>query len=118
MLEIIVLIKLCQKIGENARAKGRAAGWYQFMLVAFWFGGEVGVALAGGIIMGLVFGEDGDDGVFCFMYLLAIGGAILGALLAFQIVASLPEPDREPRDDIERWRDDDDRDDLTDRYGR
>ena len=114
MLEIIVLIKLCQKIGENARAKGRSAGGYQFMLVAMWFGFEFGVALFGGIIMALLTGGDvEDDGIFCGIYLLAICGAALGAVLAFQIVARLPEV--RPRDES----DDDSRDDdQYDRYQR
>jgi uncharacterized YccA/Bax inhibitor family protein len=105
MLEILLLINLCRRIGEAARAKGRAAGGYQLMLVAFWFGGEVGTALAGGIVMALLFGEQEEGGVFCFLYILAIVGAALGAVIAFQIVANLP--DAGAPDDLDRWRDDD-----------
>jgi hypothetical protein len=112
MLEILILISLCRKIGEAARAKGRSAGGYQLMLVAFWFGGEVGVGLLGGIIIAVAFGGQEEDGVFWFVYILAILGAALGALLAFQIVAHLPDPgERDEYDD--RRRDDDD-----DRYDR
>lgn len=118
MLEILLLVALCRKIGEAARAKGRSAGGYQLMLVAFWFGGEIGVALLGAVVSYLVLGPQDEDGLLCFMYVLALVGAAVGALLAFQIVARLPDADRaRDDDDYDRWRDDD-RDDPRDRYDR
>jgi hypothetical protein len=42
MLEIILLVTMCRRLGEKARAKRHTAGKYQFLLVLFWFGGEIG----------------------------------------------------------------------------
>lgn len=81
MLEIILLFFLCRRLGEILRAKGRSPGWYQFLLVVLWFGGE----LFGAIVTVAVFQVDG-----LALYLGAILGAAGGALLAFVIANSIP----------------------------
>lgn len=40
MLEILLLVYLCKRIGIGLRAKGHRAGWYQFFVVLAWLGGE------------------------------------------------------------------------------
>ena len=79
MLEILFLVYLCRQLGQTLRAKGRSAGWYQFLLVVLWFGGE----LFGGIVS-LLLGIDGLG-----MYLGALLGAAGGAAIAFVIAHSL-----------------------------
>jgi hypothetical protein len=91
MIEILILISMCRRIGERAREKGRTAGKYQFMLVLFWFGGEIGGAFLTSLILTVVYGEDFEKFMF-IAYIAAIVGAIFAAWLAFRIVASIPEP--------------------------
>jgi hypothetical protein len=91
VLEIIVLFKLCQRIGRAARAKGRRAGGYQLLLVIFWFGAELGGGLLS--VAWLVAVNGNNAGEYLFLaYLAAFAGAAVGAWLAFRIVASLPDP--------------------------
>ena len=70
MLEILLLIYLCKKLGDMIRAKGRSAGWYQFLLVFAWFVGEFMGAVLGVMLAGL----DGAP-----LYLGALFGAAAGA---------------------------------------
>src|SRR5690348_11305367 len=47
MLEILGLIALCKSIGRILERKGRRSGWFKFLVVIAWFGGEfVGAILA------------------------------------------------------------------------
>jgi hypothetical protein len=96
MLEIILLIFLCSAIGKMARARGRTAGGYQFMLVMFWIIGEVL-----GFIMGLALTEGGRGDAFLLLVMCALVGAACGAGLAFLIVGSLPSVN-DQRDDYRR----------------
>ena len=91
MIEILVLIRLCKRIGRAARAKGRRAGGYQLLLVLFWFGAELGGGLLCGSWLVAVYGHDADE-YMVIAYLAAVVGAAVGAWLAFRIVASLPDP--------------------------
>ena len=83
MLEIIVLIFLTRQVGEIVEEKGRRSGWYKALTVVLWIGGEVI-----GAIVGLVVAEVTGSGQF-LMYLCALVGAALGAVLAFVIAKSL-----------------------------
>ena len=105
MIEILILFSLCKQIGQKARDKGRKATGYQFMLVMFWFGGEIVTALIAGIILGVMYGDQAES-YMLIAYAAAIVGAALGALVAFQIVAMLPEAGYEEEDDDDE--DDDD----------
>lgn len=108
MLEIIILFKLCGGIGRIARAKGRKAVGYQFMLVALWLIAEFTTALACVIALTVIFGENEAEEKMFLVYLAAILGAAIGAFTAFTIVKALPEvqppaekdaPNNSPRDD-------------------
>jgi hypothetical protein len=90
MIEIIILFKLCGRIGEAARDKGRRAIGYQLMLLLFWFGGEVVTALLAGMAIAALCGEEFKK-YLLFVYIAAVAGAALGAWIAFRIVAGLPE---------------------------
>ena len=63
MLEIILVYKLAQRIGEIVREKGRTAWPFYLLFVAFWVGGEI----TGGII-----------------------GALLGEMFGWERIAYLP----------------------------
>ena len=83
MLEIILLIFLTRRVGEIVEEKGRRSGWYKVLTVVLWIGGEII-----GAIVGLVVAELTGSGQF-LMYLCALAGAALGAVLAFVIAKSL-----------------------------
>jgi hypothetical protein len=97
MIEILILINLCKKIGANARAKGHKGGYYQLLLVLFWFGAEIGAAFA--IAFGLALAGEDPEHLGILIWLGAIAGAALGAWGAFKIVKSLPDLTREDYDD-------------------
>ena len=82
MLEIIILFVLAGKIGKIVESKGRKKTGYQFMLVGMWIGGEIGGALLGVVIAAAAGAEDGGG---LLIFALALGGAITGAVMAFQI---------------------------------
>lgn len=84
MLEIIIVIALCGKLGQMAKAKGHAGWPFQVMLVVFWFGAE----FASGFLYALIT----DDVEFGFeLYLMALGAAVLAAVTVFGVVALLPD---------------------------
>jgi hypothetical protein len=88
MLEIIILIILARKIGKIVEKKGRQKIGYQVMLVGLWIGGEV----LGGIL-GLLIAlatESEEGAVQLLLVAFALGGAISGSLIAFQIAKSVP----------------------------
>jgi len=86
MLEIILLIWLCRKMGALMATKGRRAIGYQFMVVGMWFGGEI----IGGIT-GAALGAGGARGELnAAVYLFAIIGAIAGVSVAFVIANTRP----------------------------
>jgi hypothetical protein len=88
MLEIIILFKLCRRIGEIAEQKGRKGGWYKLMLVVFWIGGELFLGIAGEITLVVING--GREPNVGAAYLLALLGAVVGAYVAFTIAKSVP----------------------------
>lgn len=90
MIELIILYKLCVRIGEAAREKGRRADRYQRMLIVFWIVGEFGTMLLAGAVRVLVFGE--VSGSMWLVYSAGIVGGFVGAALAFHIVAGLTGP--------------------------
>lgn len=96
MLEILILSQLCRRIGQSARSKGRGAIGYQLMLIMFWFGGEMGTALLAGIVLAVVYGDQFEN-YLLLAYFAAIVGAVVGAWLAFRIVAGLSETDTSDR---------------------
>jgi hypothetical protein len=85
MLEIVFIIFLARKIGEIIEPKGRKTGWYKFMLVALWIGGE----FTGGVVAGLISIMAGSEMGMGLVYLLALVGAAMGAGIAFLIAKSV-----------------------------
>ena len=84
MLEIILLVMLCKRIGQIVRAKGLGAAKYQWATVGLWFGGEI----AGGIFGGVIASAAGSDGFPLLAYVTALAGAALGAWGAYAIARS------------------------------
>jgi hypothetical protein len=93
MLELLILYKLCTRIGNSARAKGRQAIGYQLMLIGFWFAGELSAGLVAAVTLAILFGEE-VDGFLLPIYLAGFIGAGVGAWVAFLIVGSLSRPGR------------------------
>lgn len=88
-MEIIFLYILCTDIGRIVRRNGRKALGFQVLLIALWFAGEVAGAVLGTWITGI--------GVLA--YFVALGGAVLGAVIAFRVAKSAapgPLPSRFP----------------------
>jgi membrane protein DedA with SNARE-associated domain len=83
LLEIILLIGLTRKVGEILRAKGRRPGWFQFLTVVLWIGGELVGAVIGAIIAMTI---KADAWV---AYPFALLGAILGAVIAYVLARSV-----------------------------
>lgn len=50
MLEIFGLIALCKSIGRILERKGRRSGWFKFLVVIAWFGGEFAGAILAAIV--------------------------------------------------------------------
>jgi uncharacterized membrane protein YeaQ/YmgE (transglycosylase-associated protein family) len=78
MLEIIFLIWFCQRLAAKAREKNRSGGWGALGAI-LWVGGEISGAVIG------VKGGAQELGLYGY----ALLGAILGAVIAYVIVASL-----------------------------
>ena len=80
MIEILILVNLCKKIGEILRQKGRKPFGYQLTMVLVWFGAEFLCALQCGIILALIFSDEAEIERFMpICYLAAILGAGLGS---------------------------------------
>jgi hypothetical protein len=77
MLEIIAIIAAAKRIGTIMREKGRKGGWYQFLLVVLWIGGEFVGAIIGTLLTG------GRGGLL--VYVFALMGAAAGAAITFSI---------------------------------
>jgi len=91
MLEILLIIHLCKKIGTKIRSRGGSPGGYQALLVLMWFGGEILGAILGGVFTAII---NPHEEMFLLAYLFAIIGAVIGAATAFWIAdrANPPQP--------------------------
>jgi hypothetical protein len=78
MLEILLIRALVRSIGTTLEAKGHKAGWYQFIAVICWIGGE---------IAGFVVGALMDLGTGA--YLTALMGAAAGAGFSYWLAQSV-----------------------------
>ncbi len=88
MLEVLLVWSLAKHIGSVIEKKGHKAGWYQFLLVFLWIGGEVAGAFIGAVIIAAVTQREPEFG---WVYLSAIIGAASGAGIVFALAYSLPD---------------------------
>ena len=86
MLEILLIVFMCRRIGTIMRQKGRRPVWFQIALVLLWFGGEIGGGLAAAVFQAMT-GPAGSGGGMQ-IYLCALLGAGTGAGMAFLIAKS------------------------------
>lgn len=91
MLEIAILIILGGKIGKIVEKKGRKKIGYQLMLVGLWIGGEIFGAIVGSVLAAVL--TDGEGPGTLLVIASALGCAITGAVIAFQIAKNLPPLD-------------------------
>lgn len=110
MIEIFALISLGKNIAAKAREKGRSGGPFVLLLVVLWFVGEIFGAIVAGVVAMIALGDDEPN--MLILYLGAIPGAIIGAVVAFQIVKAIaPANTRGEYDDEDEYdRPDRDRD--------
>lgn len=87
MLEIIILFRLAKRIGAIVTEKGRKKGGYQLLLVVLWFGGEIFGGIVGGVLAAFVAESEGSGQLLAYGF--ALAGAIVGAVIAFQIAKHL-----------------------------
>ena len=83
MLEILLLVHLCKRIGLGLRAKGHRAGWYQLFVVLAWFGGEFFGAFTVGIVLAIA--SPAANPRWGALYLASIGCAALAVSFVFWI---------------------------------
>lgn len=91
MIEILILVHFCKKLGVLCRSRGRKAGWFQFLLVIAWFGGEFVAALVATVICMIATGDPSVAAPFAVVYPSALLGAGLGAWSTFLLVKMLPD---------------------------
>ena len=87
MLEILLLVVMSKKLGRGVEAKGHKKFPYQLLLWVLWFGGEIGGAVLGGVTASVR--ADGDEAPMFLVYLCALGGAAVGAIIAHAIAYNL-----------------------------
>jgi hypothetical protein len=90
MLEILLIVHFCKKLGNKIRAKGHSAGWYQAMFVGLWFFGEFAGAIFG-VIVGLAAERGQGDPNPLFIYIFALAGAATGGFITFWIAGQLSD---------------------------
>ena len=84
MLEILLLVFLCTKIGKVVKAKGYPKLGFQIGLAVLWFGSE----FVAGFLFGML-NPNGEAGLA--LYGIALGAAALSAVLMFIIAYCLPD---------------------------
>ena len=119
MIEIFALIAMSKNISARAKSQGRSGAPFVLLLIALWFGGEIGGAI-GGVVLSTII-DPGSEPNMLFCWLGAMACAIIGAAIAFQIVGPLETGYSDSRLKVrdrdlpilkERWNDrSDDRDD-------
>lgn len=90
MLEIVLLIFLCKKMGSLLRKKGWKPLFMQILVVFLWFGAEVSGAFAYGVYVMVTQGMEAAEGIGWAAYLWALLAAVLGQLLLFGFAWLLP----------------------------
>jgi hypothetical protein len=76
VLEFVIVYLLARHNGRTVEAKGRSGTAYRWGTAGLWFGGEILGAIAGAILTG-------PRTEFAAVYVVAIGGAVIGAVLAY-----------------------------------
>jgi len=83
MLEILILWALTKRIGSIVEQKGHKSGSYKVLTVVLWFGGEIIGAIVGVMMAGA------DESAQCLIYIVALGGAAVGAGISYLIADNL-----------------------------
>ncbi|MBL7182903.1 MAG: HEAT repeat domain-containing protein [Anaerolineae bacterium] len=89
MLEILVLWALTKRIGSIVEQKGRKSGRYKVLTVVLWLGGEIIGAIVGAIMAGA------DESARYLIYIVALGGAAVGAGISYLIAENLAPVSRD-----------------------
>lgn len=90
MLEILLVIYLCRRIGARLQKKRRPSGWFKFFVVVAWFGGEFVGGVMGGVVAAIINGPDQEPSLLP-AYLAALAGAGLSTAFVFFLASQLPD---------------------------
>ncbi|WP_020469766.1 hypothetical protein [Zavarzinella formosa] len=83
MMEIVVLFRLGRSIAAKASQHGRQPILAVLLLIGLWFGGEFLGGLIGFVVSYVLF--EARESNLLFIYGTALGGAMLGAVMAFRL---------------------------------
>lgn len=103
MCEVVILLILISRLGENCRRAGLKGFPYQAMLVGCWIGGEIlGVVLGIGLmaLIGAFLGPEWEPISFVVLVACIVTSLFFAARIPFQIVARHA---RTARDDAVQW---------------
>jgi hypothetical protein len=112
VLEILIVWKLCARIGRYARARAKNAYLYQSLVILFWILGEIAGSIAYGITIAIYaqLSNQGQRAIwlardyFLCGYVAAFLGAAIGAWIAFRLVkrgSPLPIEGEQANGDLE-----------------
>ena len=90
-IELLVIYTLCKRVGVILREGGQSPTVYQFLMVVFWFSGEI----AGGILTVVILvlaGVTDESTLTGLSYLGGILAAICSASICFRIARSAARP--------------------------
>lgn len=80
MLEVLIIILLCNRNAQKVKQKGRRPGKFVFLTVLLWIGMEFIGAFIGTVVSLIVLGD-----VSFLSYLFALVFAVVGAIISVQI---------------------------------
>jgi hypothetical protein len=95
MIEVLLVIYLCKKVGDVVRPKGYSVGLWRFFMVLGWVGGEITGGVIGGIMAAASAGNAQEPSMGV-IYVCTLVGAALGAVIVFELANALgsKEPPR------------------------
>lgn len=90
MLEILLLVGLCKRLGLIAKEKGLKPIKWQLLLVATWIGIEITVSISVYLAFFFLYGEEEAETLTLPFYFLALIGSVVSSWLIFTYLKNLP----------------------------
>ncbi len=90
MLEIVLLHRLCKVVGQLSRTKGLPVLWFQALMIAAWFGGEVYGGVTTAMLTAIAAPPGHHEAPLGLMYASALIGGGCAAAVIFGLAWMLP----------------------------